>query len=154
MVGGADGDVVIVEPEVDLVAWFDPELVSQLLGDDDLPFGADTMSHTIEYNHEQRGARAVRVGAPSATLGASGVDLRGSRGVSSKALRQVPGSRGGMVGSPGGLALLDRSRLNVARGIADHMDDPFMQSALGRWAGNAEPAMVNLHRLAAGLGAA
>jgi hypothetical protein len=50
MVGGADGDVVFVEPEVDLVAWFDAELVSQLFGDDDLPFGADAMSHTIKYN--------------------------------------------------------------------------------------------------------
>jgi hypothetical protein len=50
MVGGAEGDVVIVQPEVDLVAWFDAELVSQLLGDDDLPFGADTMSHTRKYN--------------------------------------------------------------------------------------------------------
>ena len=28
MVGGAEGDVVIVQPEVDLVAWFDAELVS------------------------------------------------------------------------------------------------------------------------------
>jgi len=50
MVGGADGDVVIVEPEVDLVARFDAELVSQLLGDDDLPFGADAVSHTMKYN--------------------------------------------------------------------------------------------------------
>ena len=41
MVGGADGDVVVVEPEVDLVAWFDAELVSHLLGDDDLAFGLD-----------------------------------------------------------------------------------------------------------------
>jgi hypothetical protein len=42
--------VVIVQPEVDLVTWFDPELVSQLLGDDDLPFGADAVSHTAQYN--------------------------------------------------------------------------------------------------------
>ena len=50
MVGGADGDVVVVEPEVDLVAWFDAELVSQLLGNDDLPLGADAVSHTGKYN--------------------------------------------------------------------------------------------------------
>ena len=46
MFGGADGDVVAVEPEVDLVAWFDAELVAELLGDDDLAFGANTVSHT------------------------------------------------------------------------------------------------------------
>lgn len=28
MVGGTDGDVVVVQPEVDLVAWLDAELVS------------------------------------------------------------------------------------------------------------------------------
>jgi hypothetical protein len=28
---------------------------------------------------------------------------------------------------------MDRSRLNVARGIADHLDEPLMQSALGRY---------------------
>lgn len=50
MVGGADSNVVIVEPEVDLVAWFDPELVSQLLGNDDLPLGTNAVSHTTEYN--------------------------------------------------------------------------------------------------------
>lgn len=46
MVGGADGDVVIVEPEVDLVTGFDTELVTELLGDDDLPLGAYAVSHT------------------------------------------------------------------------------------------------------------
>ena len=39
---------VIVDPEIDLVARFDAELVSQLLGDDDLPLGTDTVSHTSE----------------------------------------------------------------------------------------------------------
>jgi len=48
--GGAEGDVVIVQPEVDLVTWFDAELVSQLLGYDDLPFGTDAVSHTAKYN--------------------------------------------------------------------------------------------------------
>ncbi len=46
MVGGAKGDVVVVEPEVDGVAWFDAELVAQLRGDDDLAFGADAVGHT------------------------------------------------------------------------------------------------------------
>ncbi len=50
MFGGSNGDVVIVEPEIDLVAWFDAELVSQLLGDHDLPLGADAVSHTVKYN--------------------------------------------------------------------------------------------------------
>ena len=53
MFGGAEGDVVIVQPEVDLVAWFDPELVSQLFRDDDLPFGADAVSHTVKYNSRE-----------------------------------------------------------------------------------------------------
>lgn len=46
MVDGANGDVVVVEPEVDLVAWFDAELVAQLPGDDDLALSADAVSHT------------------------------------------------------------------------------------------------------------
>lgn len=50
MCGGANGDVVFVKPEVDLVAWFDAELVSKLLGDDDLAFGTNAMSHTTKYN--------------------------------------------------------------------------------------------------------
>lgn len=50
MVGGADGDVVVVEPEVDLVAWFDAELVAQVFGDYHLAFGAHAVSHTTQYN--------------------------------------------------------------------------------------------------------
>jgi hypothetical protein len=50
MLSETDGDVIVVEPEVDLVAGFDAQAVSQLLGDHDLPLGADTMSHTDEYN--------------------------------------------------------------------------------------------------------
>ena len=81
MVGGADGDVVVVEPEVDLVARLDAQLVSQLLGDDDLPLGTDTVSHTEEYNlrerpaspqHQgcsQRAARAPATTLPPATNG-------------------------------------------------------------------------------------
>lgn len=46
----ANRHVVVVPPEADLVARLDPELVSQLLGDDDLTFGPDTVSHTDKYN--------------------------------------------------------------------------------------------------------
>ena len=53
MVGGSDGDVVVVEPEVDLIAWFDAEPVAQLLGDDDLALGADAVSHTNQYNSRE-----------------------------------------------------------------------------------------------------
>ena len=50
MVGGPDGDMVVVEPEVDLVAWRDAELLSQFLGDHDLTLGTDAVSHTEQYN--------------------------------------------------------------------------------------------------------
>jgi len=70
MVGGADGDVVIVEPEVDLVARFDAELVSQLLGDDDLSFGADAVSHTEKYNPRETAGhhRSTRVAVKAQIL--------------------------------------------------------------------------------------
>jgi hypothetical protein len=42
--------MIIVPPEADLVARLDPELVSQRLWDDNLTLGADTVSHTYEYN--------------------------------------------------------------------------------------------------------
>ena len=42
--------VVVMAPEVDLVAGFDAQLVAQRLWDHDLALRADTMSHTIEYN--------------------------------------------------------------------------------------------------------
>ncbi len=54
MFSRAQSDVVTVEPEVHLVAWLDPKLVSQRLGDNDLPFGADTTSHTDKYNSRER----------------------------------------------------------------------------------------------------
>lgn len=63
MVGGADGDVVVVEPEVDLVARFDAEVVSQFLGDDDLPFGAHAVSHTVKYNYENWPAITAATGS-------------------------------------------------------------------------------------------
>ena len=48
-------------------------------------------------------------------------------------------------------AWMARSRLNAARGLADHMDDPLMQDALARFVANAEPATANLERLSASL---
>ena len=42
--------MIIVPPEADLVARLDPELLSQLLWDDNLTLGPDTVSHTCEYN--------------------------------------------------------------------------------------------------------
>jgi hypothetical protein len=42
---------------------------------------------------------------------------------------------------------LERSRLNAARGIGDHLADPSVQSALTRFAANAEPAMDRLGTL-------
>jgi NAD(P)-binding Rossmann-like domain len=49
--------------------------------------------------------------------------------------------------SPELSAWMERSRLNAARGIADHMDDPQMQEALTRFVTNAEPSVANLERL-------
>jgi len=44
---------------------------------------------------------------------------------------------------------LERSRLNFARGLGEHMADPRMQSALTRLAANRQPAMENLEQLLA-----
>ncbi len=46
---------------------------------------------------------------------------------------------------------LEQSRLNAARGIADHLDEPRMQSAVARYAKYAAPAVTNLVRLQAEL---
>jgi hypothetical protein len=43
---------------------------------------------------------------------------------------------------------MERSRLNAARGIGDHLEDPRMQAALVRFMENAETSVVNLDRLA------
>jgi hypothetical protein len=43
----------------------------------------------------------------------------------------------------------ERSRLNLTRGIADHMSDPRMESALARWGENMELALTNAERLLA-----
>lgn len=42
--------MIAVTPELDLIAWLDPELYAQLLGNDDLPLRSDSPSHTVEYN--------------------------------------------------------------------------------------------------------
>jgi len=39
---------------------------------------------------------------------------------------------------------MQRSRLNGAAGISDHLDDPQMQSALARLFANIEPAIAKL----------
>ncbi len=51
--------------------------------------------------------------------------------------------------SPEVSAWMQRSRLNAARAITDHLGDAQMQSAMARFAANGEPAIANLQRLAA-----
>jgi hypothetical protein len=46
-------------------------------------------------------------------------------------------------------AWLERSRLNAARGIVEHMGEPKMQAAISRYLANAEPSRANLERLMA-----
>ncbi len=64
------------------------------------------------------------------------------------------GAESGWLAHPEVSAWMERSRLNAARGIADQLDDPAMQSAFGRWVANGEPAVANLQRLAAQLAGA
>ena len=47
----AHGDVIAVTPEVDLVAGLDAQLVTELLGDHNLPLRSDPVSHTKQYNY-------------------------------------------------------------------------------------------------------
>ena len=44
---------------------------------------------------------------------------------------------------------LERSRLNAARGVVDHMDEPRMQEALARYLASVKPAVENIRRLLA-----
>ena len=46
--------MIIVPPKADLVARLDPEFVSQLLWDDNLTLGPDSVSHTNEYHLDTR----------------------------------------------------------------------------------------------------
>ena len=48
---------------------------------------------------------------------------------------------------PDVMAWMERSRLNAARGIAEHLGDPRIQSALVRFTANGEPAVANLQKL-------
>lgn len=50
---------------------------------------------------------------------------------------------------PDVMAWLEGSRLNVMRGMADHIADPRMQAAMGRWMANMGPAMSNAEQLTA-----
>jgi hypothetical protein len=56
-------------------------------------------------------------------------------------------AEGVWMGEPDVAAWLERSRLNAARGIGDHLDEPRMQSALKRYGANAEPAVAKLEKL-------
>ena len=78
MRGDPHRDMVIVQPEVDLVAWFDPELVSQLLGDDDLPLGPDAMSHTNQYNQRRTSSGAPWLGCDQVVAVGDQVEDHGS----------------------------------------------------------------------------
>ena len=60
---------------------------------------------------------------------------------------QIAGSR--WMADPEVQGWMERSRLNAARGIADHLTDPEMQSALARYMTNAEPSVANLDKLIA-----
>jgi hypothetical protein len=59
-----------------------------------------------------------------------------------------------MLQEPDLAAWLGACRLNTTRGMGDHMDDPRMQAALGRWFEHMEPALANADRLRATAGAA
>ena len=52
--GGSHGDMVVMAPEADLVAWLDAEFQPKLLRDDDLALRTDAMSHTYKYNRARR----------------------------------------------------------------------------------------------------
>lgn len=57
--GRAQGQVILVAPERHLVTGLDAELVTELLGDDDLALGTYSVGHTEEYNHPQKARRGV-----------------------------------------------------------------------------------------------
>ena len=52
-------------------------------------------------------------------------------------------------GEPDLKAWVERSRLNVVRGMGDHSGDPAMRAALRRWVRNLKPALRNAERLLA-----
>ena len=52
-----------------------------------------------------------------------------------------------MLQEPDLAAWLGTCRLNMTRGMTDHLDDPVMQAALTRWLEHLEPALANAERL-------
>jgi hypothetical protein len=54
-----------------------------------------------------------------------------------------------MLQEPDLAAWLGTCRLNTTRGMNDHMGDPRMQAALGRWFEHMEPALASAERLRA-----
>jgi hypothetical protein len=60
-------------------------------------------------------------------------------------------AQGAWAAEPDVAAWLEASRLNVARGIGDHLDDEGMAVAIGRYAAHVGTAPENLERLAASL---
>jgi hypothetical protein len=59
------------------------------------------------------------------------------------------GAERGWMADPDMGPWLERSRLNAAHGIGDHLDEPLMQSAMARWMNCGDPAIANLQRLLA-----
>ena len=57
------------------------------------------------------------------------------------------GAQGAWMREPDLMEWMERSRLNAARGIGDHLTDPAMQSAIARFTTNLEPALANLEQL-------
>ena len=99
----------------------------------------------------QRGAHRVRRGVPRRRRGeepalpAEPVPDRGHRLDLGHAISQI--AQDAWLAEPELAAWIERSRLNAARGINDHMDDPLMQSALARMFKYAEPAVANLEAI-------
>jgi NAD(P)-binding Rossmann-like domain len=54
-----------------------------------------------------------------------------------------------MLQEPDLAAWLGTCRLNTTRGMSDHMGEPRMQAAFGRWSDHMEPALANAERLRA-----
>ena len=50
-------------------------------------------------------------------------------------------------GEPDLMAWMEQSRLNIARGIGDHIEEPAMKSALTTYGKYAAPAIANLEKL-------
>ena len=64
-------------------------------------------------------------------------------------MRTASQARAAWFEQPDVMAWLERARLNLTSGMADHMADPRMLAALARMADNMQPAIENLERLQA-----